>query len=112
MARGYTPERGDIVWINFSPTEGHEQTGHRPALVLSPSSYNARSGLMLCCPITSKIKPYPFVVPILGNPDVAGAALADQLRTLDWRARGATKKGRVSEQTLAQVLAKASALLE
>lgn len=112
MARGYTPERGDIVWINFSPTEGHEQTGHRPALVLSPSSYNARSGLMLCCPITSKIKPYPFVVPILGNPDVAGAALADQLRTLDWRARNATRKGRVSEQTLAQVLAKAGALLE
>lgn len=113
MARGgYTPERGDIVWINFSPTEGHEQAGHRPALVLSPSSYNARSGLMLCCPVTSKVKSYPFVVPIIGNPDVAGVALADQLRTLDWRARNATKKGRVSGQTLAQVLAKAGALLD
>jgi mRNA interferase MazF len=113
MARGgYVPERGDIVWISFSPTEGHEQAGHRPALVLSPSSYNGRSGLMLCCPITSKVKPYPFVVPILGNPDVAGAALADQLRTLDWRARGAKKKGRIAEKTLVEVLAKASTLLE
>lgn len=113
MARGgYVPERGDIVWIGFSPTEGHEQAGHRPALVLSPSSYNGRSGLMLCCPITSKVKPYPFVVPILGNPDVAGAALADQLRTLDWRARGAKKKGRIAEKTLVKVLAKASTLLE
>lgn len=107
----YVPERGDIVWINFSPTEGHEQAGHRPALVLSPAAYNGRSGLMLCCPITSKIKPYPFVVPILGNDDVAGAALADQPRTLDWRARKAKKKGRVSERTLREVLGKATALL-
>lgn len=112
MPRRYVPERGDVVWVNFSPTAGHEQSGHRPALVLSPSSYNARSGLMLCCPITSRIKPYPFVVPILGHPDVAGAALADQLRTLDWKARRARKKGSVSPQTVAEVLAKASALLE
>jgi mRNA interferase MazF len=107
----YVPERGDVVWVNFSPTEGHEQAGHRPALVLSPSSYNSRSGLMLCCPITSKIKPYPFVVPILGHDDIAGAALADQLRSLDWRARKAKKKGRVSERTMREVLGKATALL-
>ena len=62
----YVPERGDIVWFAFSPTAGHEQAGHRPALVLSPASYNGRSGLMLCCPITSKLKPYPFVVPVPG----------------------------------------------
>jgi mRNA interferase MazF len=66
---------------------------------------------MLCCPITGKIKLYPFVVPILGNSDVAGAALADQLRTLDWRARKAKKKGRVSDRTLREVLGKAAALL-
>jgi len=107
----YVPERGDVVWVNFNPTEGHEQAGHRPALVLSPAAYNGRSGLMLCCPITSKIKPYPFVVPILGNDAVAGAALADQLRTLDWRARKAKKKGRVAERTLREVLGKAMALL-
>lgn len=107
----YVPERGDVVWISFSPTEGHEQTGHRPALVLSPASYNGRSGLMLCCPITSKLKPYPFVVPILGTGDVAGAALADQLRSLDWRARKAKKKGHVPERTLREVLEKATALL-
>ena len=110
--RGYVPDRGDVVWINFSPTEGHEQAGQRPALVLSPSSYNARSGLMLCCPITSKVKPYPFVVPIFASPAVAGVALADQLRTLDWRARKAKKQGRVSEEVLAEVLGKASALLD
>lgn len=98
--------------MNFSPTEGHEQAGHRPALVLSPSSYNARSGgLMLCCPITSKIKAYPFVVPILGSGDVGGAALADQLRTLDWRGRRVKKKARVPERTLREVLGKAAALL-
>jgi mRNA interferase MazF len=107
----YVPERGDVVWVDFSPTEGHEQAKHRPALVLSPSSYNERSGLMLCCPITSKIKPYPFVVPILGSPDVGGVALADQLRTLDWRARKTRKKGRVSERSLGEVLGKAIALL-
>lgn len=107
----YIPERGDVVWVNFNPTEGHEQAGHRPALVLSPSSYNGRSGLMLCCPIMSKVKSYPFVVPILGNPEVAGAVLADQLRSLDWRARRAKKKGRVSLHTLREVLGKASALL-
>lgn len=66
---------------------------------------------MLCCPITSKVKPYPFVVPILGDVDVAGAALADQLRSLNWRARRAKRKGRVSEQTLREVLGKAAALL-
>lgn len=107
----YVPERGDVVWVSFSPTEGHEQAGHRPALVLSPASYNARSGMMLCCPITSKIKPYPFVVPILGTSDVAGAALADQLRSLDWRVRKAKRKGRVSERTLREVLGKAASLL-
>lgn len=107
----YVPERGDIVWLDFSPTEGHEQAGHRPALVLSPANYNGRSGLMLCCPITSKLRPYPFVVPVLGSDDVGGAALADQLRSLDWRARKARKKGRVPERVLHEVLGKAIALL-
>ena len=110
MAR-YVPERGDVVWLDFSPTAGHEQSGHRPALVLSPASYNARSGLMLCCPITSKVKPYPFVVPILGGSEVAGAVLADQLRSMDWRARAVVKKGKVSERTLHEVLGRAAALL-
>ena len=107
----YVPERGDIVWLDFSPTEGHEQAGHRPALVLSPANYNGRSGLMLCCPITSKLRPYPFVVPVLGSDDVGGAALADQLRSLDWRARKARKKGRVPERVLHEVLGTAIALL-
>lgn len=110
MAR-YVPERGDVVWLDFSPIKGHEQSGHRPALVLSPSSYNARSGLMLCCPITSKVKPYPFVVPILGDSNVAGAALADQVRSVDWQARKIVKQGQVAERTLRDVLGRAAALL-
>ena len=110
MAR-YVPERGDVVWLDFSPTKGHEQSGHRPALVLSPASYNARSGLMLCCPITRKVKPYPFVVPVLGDSDVAGAALADQVRSMDWQARKIVKKGQVAEHTLRDVLGRAAALL-
>ena len=110
MAR-YVPERGDVVWLDFSPTKGHEQSGHRPALVLSPASYNTRSGLMLCCPITSKVKPYPFVVPILGDSNVAGVALADQVRSMDWQARKIVKKGHVAERTLRDVLGRAAALL-
>ncbi len=111
MAR-YVPERGDVVWLDFNPTKGHEQAGYRPALVLSPATYNARSGLMLCCPITSKVKPYPFVVPILGDSDIAGAALADQVRSIDWQARKAKKKGRIPEKTLREVLGRAVALLQ
>lgn len=107
----YIPERGDVVWVDFSPTEGHEQAGHRPALVLSPANYNARSGVMLCCPITSRLRRYPFVVPILGTDDVGGAALADQLRSLDWRARKARKKGCVPARVIEEVLGKAIALL-
>jgi mRNA interferase MazF len=107
----YVPDRGYVVRVSFSPTEGHEQAGHRPALVLSTASYNRASGLMLCCPNTSKIKPYPFVVPILGTGEVAGVALADQLRSLDCRARKARKKGRVPERTLHDVLGKVAGLL-
>lgn len=104
----YVPEAGEIVWLELSPHAGHEQAGHRPAVVLSPAAYN-RFGLMLCCPLTTRRKGYPFEVPI----DDAGesAVLADQVKFLDWRARRAKTKGRISEVELSAVRAKATALI-
>ena len=86
MVSSYVPDRGDIVWVNFNPQKGHEQAGRRPAIVLSFKSYNQRSGLMIACPITSKVKQYPFEVHIKEGA-IDGAILADQVRNLDWTAR-------------------------
>ncbi|WP_241659465.1 endoribonuclease MazF [Extensimonas vulgaris] len=105
----YVPDAGDIVWLLFDPQAGHEQAGHRPALVLSPASYNARAGLMLCCPMTTQIKGYPFEVLIAGAKP--SAALADQVKSVDWRARKATRKGKVTATELSQVRRKAIALI-
>lgn len=85
----YIPERGDLVWINFNPQKGHEQAYKRPALVLSPKLYNAKSSLVLLCPITSHTKGYPFEV-VLDTGKIAGVILSDQVRSLDWRARHVT----------------------
>jgi mRNA interferase MazF len=109
VARRYVPEAGDIVWLHFDPQAGHEQAGHRPALVLSPSAYNSKTGLMLCCPMTTQIKGYPFEVLIASGR--ASAALADQVKSLDWVARKATRKGRAAPAELAQARAKIVALL-
>ena len=98
---GYVPDAGDVVWLEFDPQAGHEQAGHLPALVLSPASYNAKVGLMIACPLTTQIKGYPFEVPIAGARD--SAALADQVKSLDWRARRATRKGRATPAELAAV---------
>src|SRR5665213_3110480 len=86
MVAKYIPDRGDIVWLNFSPQQGHEQAGMRPAIVLSPKSYNQSSRLMLACPITSKIKKYPFEVRVKGK-KIDGVILADHIKNLDWTAR-------------------------
>jgi len=110
MPVSYIPQAGDIVWLNFTPQVGHEQAGHRPALVLSPKAYNQKTSLMICCPITSQIKDYPFEVLISGNP--ASVVLADQVKSLDWRSRKAKRKGTVSQEELAEVRAKVIALIE
>jgi mRNA interferase MazF len=107
----YVPDRGHAVWMNFNPQVGHEQAGHRPALVISPASYNGRTGLLLCCPITSQIKGYPFEVKIEGNPLISGAALADQIKNLDWRVRGVKFVTEVDDSVLEEVVAKFEALL-
>lgn len=87
VRKTYFPERGDIVWINMPPQAGHEQAGRRPAIVLSPSSYNNKVGLAILCPITNQIKGYPFEVIIPDGYNIKGAILADQIKSLDWRAR-------------------------
>ena len=108
----YTPERGDVVWITLNPQAGHEQAGRRPAVVLSPEAYNARVGLALLCPITSKEKGYPFEVPIPPGLPVSGVILADQLKSLDWRARQAEFAARLPPQTIQEIVHKLLVLLE
>ena len=109
MARSYVPDVGDVVWISFDPQTGHEQAGHRPAVVLSSATYNAKTGLMVCCPMTTQIKNYPFEVVIAGvSPS---AVLADQVKSLDWRKRRAKHKGTISAAELAEVRAKIRALI-
>src|SRR5438552_8870591 len=109
MARSRVPDAGDIVWISFDPQTGHEQAGHRPALVLSPAVYNAKTSLMICCPMTTKIKNCAFEVHIGGMPP--NAVLADQMKSMDWRSRDARPKGRVSPEQLAEARAKIHALI-
>lgn len=108
----YVPERGDLVWLNFSPQAGHEQRGHRPALVLSPHSYNERAGLALLCPITSREKGYPFEVALPEALDTHGVVLADQVRCLDWRKRRAERIESAPAHVVREVKAKVEALLE
>ncbi len=78
-----------MIWITLNPQAGHEQAGRRPALVLSPETYNGKTGLAILCPVTNQIKGYPFEVLIPAGLPVAGAILSDQVKTLDWRARNA-----------------------
>ena len=89
MSRTYVPGRGDIVWLDFNPQAGHEQAGRRPALVLSPSSYNERTGLALFCPVTTAVKGYPFEVHLPQGGNITGVVLSDHIKSLDWRARNA-----------------------
>jgi mRNA interferase MazF len=109
MAARYVPDAGDIVWISFDPQAGREQAGHRPAVVLSPAAYNGKTSLMICCPMTTQIKNYPFEV-ILGGAGPS-VVLADQVKSLDWRRRRAKRKGAVSPAELAEVKAKVRALI-
>jgi len=109
MPGPYVPDAGDVVWLSFDPLVGHELAGHRPAVVLSPAIYNAKTSLMVCCPVTTQIKNYPFEVVIsAANPS---AVLADQVRSLDWRKRRAKRKGAISADELAEVRAKLRALI-
>ncbi|MEZ4682261.1 MAG: endoribonuclease MazF [Caldilineaceae bacterium] len=108
----YVPNRGDVVWLQFNPQAGHEQAGHRPAVILSPQSYNEKVGLAIVCPITSQRKGYPFEVILPDHVAVTGVVLADQVKSLDWRIRNATFKETLPGEVMTEILAKLSTLLD
>ncbi len=107
----YTPDRGDIVWVDFDPQAGHEQAGRRPALIVSPRSYNQKVGLVLLCPVTTQRKGYPFEVPLPKGLKAAGVVLADQVKSMDWHARQAEFWCKVPAATVLEVIGKAQSLL-
>ena len=107
----YIPESGDIVWITFNPQAGHEQSGHRPALVLSPKAYNGKVGLAILCPITGQVKGYPFEVIIPEGLEISGAILSDQVKSLDWKARNAEFGCKLPSTTFNEVVQKLSTLI-
>ena len=109
MVSRFVPESGDLIWIDLDPVAGHEKGGHRPAVVLSPFAYNNKVGLLLCVPCTTQEKGYPLEVKISGSRE--GVALADQVTCVDWRVRKVTKKGTVTSAELAEIKAKAKALI-
>ena len=108
----YVPDRGDLVWLEFTPQAGSEQRGRRPALVLSPNSYNGKVGLAVFCPVTAKIKGYPFEVQLPDRSAVGGVVLSDQLKSLDWRSRKVKFIERTSSDVMAMVTARVLTLLE
>jgi mRNA interferase MazF len=112
VAARYVPGRGEVVWLQFDPQAGHEQAGRRPAVIVSPRQYNGRTGLALCCPITSRIKGYPFEVSLGEGAEVSGVILADRIKSLDWRARRARKLWTLPDEALQELLAKVRVLVE
>jgi len=107
----FVPEAGDLVWLAFDPQAGREQAGRRPALVLSPRIYNAKSGLALACPITNQSKGYPFEVAVPSGQGVTGVILADHVKSIDWKARRAEKLGHCPNEVIDEVRAKLAPLL-
>ena len=110
VIKNYVPERGDIVWLDFTPQAGHEQHGKRPAIVLSPQAYNKKTGLALFCPITTKQKGYPFEVKIERD-KINGIVLSDQIKSLDWQQRGAEFIVKATEEEINEIIKKLSALV-
>jgi len=110
MAR-FVPDRGDLVWLDFEPQHGREQAGRRPSITLSPRSYNGKIGLALFCPVTSQIKGYPFEVHLSEQGRVKGVVLADQIKSLDWRARRARFIEKSSVTSFNSVLDRVEAVL-
>lgn len=107
----YVPDVGDLVWLDFDPQAGHEQAGRRPALILSPRTYNHRAGLTIVCPISTKAKGYPFETHLPAGCGVTGVVLCDHLKNLDWKARRAERAGRAPAEVLEEVRAKLAPLL-
>ena len=110
MPKSYVPDAGDIVWLEFDPQAGREQAGHRPALVLSPAAYNDKVSLAVCCPLSTKVKGYPFEVEVETG-KITSVVLSDQVKSLDWRERKAKFKSKISPTQLKQVRDNIKALL-
>jgi len=110
MVKGYVPAKGDIVWLDFNPQSGHEQKGHRPAIVVSGEEYNRKTGLALMCPVTSRVKGYVFEVPI-NHDGINGVVLSDQVKSLDWKVRNASFIAKADEKELEAVLRNISVIL-
>ena len=108
--RSYIPERGDIVWLDFNPQAGHEQRGRRPALTISYKEYNEKVGLGLFCPITNKVKGYPFEVDV-GRKKVSGCILSDQIKSMDWTVRNIEYIDTVDEERLNDVISNVLVLM-
>ena len=111
MSAGYVPDAGDLIWLTFDPQAGREQAGRRPALVVSPMEYNAKVGLVILCPITNQSKKYPFEVALPDRKDITGVILADQIKSLDWKARNAARVCTLPDDVVAEVLEKIAPLL-
>ncbi|HEY3824229.1 MAG TPA: endoribonuclease MazF [Bryobacteraceae bacterium] len=111
MKSAFVPDTGDFIWLTFDPQAGREQAGRRPALVLSPKIYNAKSGLALACPITSQVKGYPFEVAVPAGGGTIGVILADHLKSIDWKARRAERLGHCTDEVMGEVRAKLAPLL-
>ena len=107
----YVPDRGDIVWLSFDPQSGHEQSGRRPALAISPQEYNEKTDLAIFCPITNQVKDYPFEVKIPDNLKISGVILSDQIRNLDWKTRKAEFICKLPQIALTETLNKIDVLL-
>ena len=110
-AQGYIPRCGDAVWVTLNPQAGHEQSGRRPAVVLSPRSYNGKTGLAILCPITNQVKGYPFEVILPARLPIAGVILSDQVKSLDWHARNIELICTLPDETVSEILQKLGALL-
>ena len=110
-SREYVPDRGDIVWLDFNPQAGHEQRGRRPALTVSYKEYNGKIGLGLFCPITSKVKGYPFEVEVRGK-SVSGCVLSDQVKSLDWTVRNVEYIEKLNEESLNDVISNVVILMK
>lgn len=111
VSRAFVPGAGDLIWLSFDPQQGREQSGRRPALVLSPATYNAKTSLALVCPVTSQVKGYPFEVPLPSGLAIGGVVLADHIKSLDWKERRAEAAGHVPDLVLLDVLARLAPLL-
>ena len=107
----YVPSRGDIVWLNFSSQAGNERASKRPAIVLSPKDYNRKTGLIIACPITSKIKGYPFEVRLAGD-KINGVILSDQVKSLDWKVRNAQLIEKADDDAVIEAQEKLSLLIQ